>query len=94
MHPPEMKELAEDKPIRTAKIPKTLSVPVVQHIGAPCSVTVETGQSVSEGQIIAQTQAFVTAPVHAPVSGKVKKIDLSDSVYDKIIVKLRPKIEE
>jgi predicted nucleic acid-binding Zn finger protein len=26
--------------------------------------------------------------------GKVKRIDLSDSVYDKVIVKLRPNIEE
>jgi electron transport complex protein RnfC len=77
VHPPEMKELAEDKPIRPAKIPKTLSVPLVQHIGAPCRATVSVGETVREGQIIAQTQAFVTAPVHAPVSGKVKKIDMA-----------------
>jgi electron transport complex protein RnfC len=75
VHPPEMKELAEDSPIRKAEIPKNLTLPLVQHIGAPCKATVEVGQQVREGQVIGETQAFVTAPVHAPVSGKVKKIE-------------------
>ncbi len=75
LHPPEMKELAESSPIRKVEIPNTLTVPLVQHIGAPCKPTVEVGQQVKEGQIIGETQAFVTAPVHAPVSGKVKKIE-------------------
>lgn len=75
VHPPEMKEVAEDSPIRKAEIPKNLTLPLVQHIGAPCKATVEVGQQVREGQVIGETQAFVTAPVHAPVSGKVKKIE-------------------
>jgi electron transport complex protein RnfC len=75
VHPLEKKELAEEKPIQAAEIPKTLIVPLVQHIGAPCTPTVETGQTVKEGQIIGTAKAFVTAPVHAPVSGKVKKIE-------------------
>jgi electron transport complex protein RnfC len=75
VHPPEMKELAENSPITKAEVPSTLTVPLVQHIGAPCKATVEAGQSVQEGQVIGETQAFVTAPVHAPVCGKVKKIE-------------------
>ena len=75
VHPPEMKELAENSPIEKAELPKTLTVPLVQHIGAPCKATVEVGQQVKEGQVIGETEAFVTAPVHAPVSGKVKKIE-------------------
>ena len=75
VHPPEMKGLAEDSPIQKAEIPENLTVPLVQHIGAPCKATVEVGQQVREGQIIGETQAFVTAPVHAPLSGKVKKIE-------------------
>jgi len=75
VHPPEMKELAEDKPVQKAEIPSTLTVPLVQHIGAPCTATVEAGQTVKEGQVIGAAQAFVTAPVHAPIAGKVKKIE-------------------
>lgn len=75
VHPPEMKELAEEKPIQVAEIPKTIIVPLVQHIGAPCAPTVETGQTVKEGQVIGAAKAFVTAPVHAPIAGKVKKIE-------------------
>ena len=75
VHPLEMKELAEEKPIQVAEIPKAIIVPLVQHIGAPCAPTVETGQSVKEGQVIGSAKAFVTAPVHAPIAGKVKKIE-------------------
>jgi electron transport complex protein RnfC len=75
IHPPEMKGLAENKPVAKASVPKSLTVPLVQHIGAPCKATVEVGQQVKEGQVIGETQAFVTSPVHAPVAGKVKKIE-------------------
>ena len=75
VHPPEMKELAENQAVQKAPVPKSLTVPLVQHIGAPCKPTVEVGQQVKEGQIIGETQAFVTSPVHAPVAGKVKKIE-------------------
>jgi len=75
VHPPYRKELAMDRPVQAADIPETLVVPLVQHIGAPCAPTVEVGESVREGQLIGEAKAFVTAPVHSPVSGTVKKID-------------------
>ncbi len=75
VHPPYRKELAMDKPVQAADIPETLIVPLAQHIGAPCAPTVEVGESVREGQPIGEAKAFVTAPVHSPVSGTVKKID-------------------
>jgi electron transport complex protein RnfC len=70
-----MKEPSEDKPIQNIETPKSITVPLIQHIGAPCAATVEVGQAVKEGQVIGETKAFVTAPVHAPVAGKVKKIE-------------------
>ncbi len=75
VHPPYNKELAMDSPVRAADIPETLVVPLTQHIGAPCAPTVEVGESVKEGQLIGEAKAFVTAPVHSPVSGTVKKIE-------------------
>lgn len=75
VHPPYKKTLTGDKSIKPAGIPDLLSVPLLQHIGAPCEPVVKVGEEVSEGQLIGSSKAFVSAPVHAPVSGKVKKIE-------------------
>ncbi len=75
VHPPYKKELAKDRAIQVAAVSGELTVPMVQHIGAPCTPAVEVGAVVKEGQRIGEARAFVTAPVHAPVSGKVKRID-------------------
>ena len=47
-----------------------------QHIGAPCAAIVEKRDTVIAGQMIGKSDAFVSAPVHSPVSGKVKDIAL------------------
>jgi electron transport complex protein RnfC len=75
VHPPEEKELCKDVPIREAEIPETVIVPLVQHIGAPCEPTVSQGESVKAGQVVGKARGFVSVPVHAPVSGKVKRIE-------------------
>jgi len=51
-----------------------LIIPVSQHIGAPCEVLVAVGDQVMMGQKIAEAKSFVSAPIHASVSGKVTAI--------------------
>ena len=55
-------------------VPKTVEIIVAQHIGAPCLPTVKVGDEVKVGQIIADSDKFVSAPIHSSVSGKVKSI--------------------
>lgn len=74
IHPPEHK-LTEDKPITAAPIPDQVWVPLVQHIGAPAEPVVAKGDVVSVGQLLAKPKGFVSAAIHAPVSGKIAKID-------------------
>ncbi len=74
IHPPDRKEYSKEAALATPKPPKTLVIPLSQHIGAPCSATVEIGQEVKMGQVVGQAEAFVSAPVHSPVSGKVMAI--------------------
>ena len=50
-------------------------VPVSQHIGAPAKPVVERGQKVVTGQVIAARDSYVSANIHATVSGTVGKID-------------------
>ncbi len=80
VHPPEFKDLTSSSAIENLPPPDRVVVPLVQHIGAPCqpAVTEETelskGDEVRLGQKIGDVDAFVSAPVHAPVSGEVADI--------------------
>lgn len=55
--------------------PATVTILMSQHIGAPCVPKVKVGDEVKKGQVIGDSDAFVSAPIHASVSGKVTKID-------------------
>ncbi len=75
VHPYDGKELSKDKPI-TEYLPKgDLVYPLSQHIGAPAKPVVKAGELVLAGQMIAEAGGFVSAPIYASVSGKVKKIE-------------------
>ena len=56
-------------------IPKTVVIPMSMHIGAPAKPIVNVGDTVGVGQLIAEAGGFISSPVHASVSGTVKKID-------------------
>jgi electron transport complex protein RnfC len=76
VHPPENK-LSKDKKIEVLPLPKTVFIPVAQHIGAPSTPVVKKGDEVKVGQVIAQSSSFVSTNIHSSVSGKVKKVDFS-----------------
>ena len=75
IHPYDGKDLAKAQPIEEMPLPTELSVPLSQHIGAPCQPTVKVGDMVKRGQLIATSEAFMHADIHAPTSGKVAKIE-------------------
>ena len=62
------------KPIENAPAPAVAVVPLLQHAGAPCKPLVKIGERVLMGQKIGEADGYVSAAVHAPVSGKVKGI--------------------
>lgn len=68
----------ENKNTRRCRIeklppPACVSLPMSQHIGAPCTPCVKPGDTVFKGQVIGRP-AGLGCPVHASVSGKVKEI--------------------
>ena len=73
-HVPEMKHLSEKSPIAVGLRPKQVVIPLSQHTGAPCDPLVKVGDKVRFGQKIGDSQAYVSAPVHASVSGKVTAV--------------------
>ncbi|MCL2059845.1 MAG: electron transport complex subunit RsxC [Oscillospiraceae bacterium] len=55
-------------------VPRRVVIPMRQHIGAPCEPLVKRGDQVKVGQMIGDTGAYVSAPVHASVSGTVANV--------------------
>ncbi|MBL7967210.1 MAG: electron transport complex subunit RsxC [Prolixibacteraceae bacterium] len=74
VHPAENK-LSAQKAIEMLALPKTVFIPVGQHIGSPAEPVVQKGDRVKVGQLIAKSSGFVSANIHSSVSGTVKKIE-------------------
>lgn len=74
IHPHDNK-LSAGSSIQELAVPAEVKVPLAQHIGAPAQPVVAVGDEVKIGQLIAKAGGFVSANVHSPVSGKVKKIE-------------------
>ncbi len=73
VHPTPHKN-TRSKPIEVVAPQKEMIYPLLQHIGAICEPIVKVGDYVRMGQKIAESTAAVSAPIHATVSGTVKKI--------------------
>ena len=56
-------------------VPDKVVIPMKQHMGRECTPTVKLTDLVKVGQVIGDTDAFIGAPIHSSVSGKVTKID-------------------
>ncbi|WP_462322956.1 electron transport complex subunit RsxC, partial [Halochromatium sp.] len=75
VHLPEEKTLSNAKPVAAAPLPQQLVLPLQQHIGAPSRCLVSVGDKVLKGQLIAEPQGYISAPVHASSSGTVVAIE-------------------
>jgi len=71
VHPADHKEFARDAAVEVFPTPKKVTIPLVQHLGAPAEALVKTKQEVRMGEMIAKPAGFVSAAVHASISGKV-----------------------
>lgn len=76
IHPSGNKNYTEKKPLVEVNPPELLYFPLNQHIGAPLNPIVSVGDTVLRMQKIADSESFMSAPLHASVSGKVKDIGL------------------
>ncbi len=75
VHPHDSKHYSNSKPIVSAPLPSRVMVPLSQHIGSPSTPIVQIGDEVLAGQRIAEASGFVSIHHHAPISGKITKIE-------------------
>lgn len=73
VHAPHRKNTAECETV-LMPIPRTIIVPMQQQLGAPCIPTVKVGDTVEVGQVIADSSAPISAPIHSGISGTVKEL--------------------
>ncbi|MCL1993027.1 MAG: electron transport complex subunit RsxC [Spirochaetes bacterium] len=92
IHPNEAKQVTENIPIKAVfPLAKSeLVYPLQQHLGAPCEPIVEVGQKVLIGEKIADSSAFISAPIHTSISGVIKEIrphlTVSGTIVNSIII--------
>lgn len=77
IHPEPHKEATAGRPIETLAAPQVVQIPMSMHIGVPAVPLVNVGDHVKLGQKIGDTDAFVSVPVHASVSGEVKSVGMA-----------------
>jgi electron transport complex protein RnfC len=70
-HVPHRKNTAGVMPMRMPP-PAEVLIPMVMHIGAAAKPLVSEGEPVFVGQKIAEAGGYVSAPIHASISGYVK----------------------
>lgn len=74
IHPDDNKSHTNKKPIKYVLPGDIVTLLMQQHIGAPATPIVKKGDHVLLGQKIGEQNGFISAPIHATVSGTVKDI--------------------
>jgi len=74
IYPPYFKELSRNNPIKRLEPPPEVIIPLVQNIGAHARAVVKAGDEVKIGTLIGNSEKFISACIHASVSGRVKAI--------------------
>ena len=88
MHLDHQKNTAECETV-IMPTPKTVYIPLAQHIGAPANPVVKKGDSVFVGTLIGEAGGFVSAPVHSSISGTVadvKELTIGNGTLQKYII--------
>jgi electron transport complex protein RnfC len=74
VHPPDSKELTAHLPIRRMPFPDEVVLPLRQHAGRPAKLLVAKGDRVERGDKIAESDGWVSVPIHSSAAGRVTDI--------------------
>jgi len=78
----------------TLRIPEKVIISMSQHGGVPCRPTVEVGETVKTGQLIGDSDAVMSAPIHSSVTGTVTEkmtlINKFGKVHEALVIESSP----
>ncbi|HAS6020048.1 TPA: electron transport complex subunit RsxC [Vibrio vulnificus] len=75
VHPAENKRQSNQQPLVHAALANEVVLPLKQHIGKPGNILVNVGDHVLKGQLLTQSNAGFTLPIHASTSGTITAIE-------------------
>ncbi|EHH0846629.1 electron transport complex subunit RsxC [Vibrio vulnificus] len=75
VHPAENKRQSNQQPLVHAALANEIVLPLKQHIGKPGNILVNVGDHVLKGQLLTQSNAGFTLPIHASTSGSITSIE-------------------
>ena len=97
VHPDDGKEYSRDATLTVYEPKGELVFPVSQHIGKPAKVAVSVGDAVLAGQLLAESDGYVSSNIHCSCSGTVKAIEkrrtLMGSLAECVVVENDGKFE-
>ncbi|MBN8122234.1 electron transport complex subunit RsxC [Vibrio vulnificus] len=76
VHPAENKRQSNQQPLVHAALANEIVLPLKQHIGKPGNILVNVGDHVLKGQLLTQSNAGFTLPIHASTSGTITAIEI------------------
>ncbi|WP_027338880.1 electron transport complex subunit RsxC [Halonatronum saccharophilum] len=86
IHPKYNKDLTNSKPLEKANLPKEVTLYLDQHIGSPAKAIVEAGDKVKLGDKVGESTGFISANLHASISGEITAIE---ERRDSIVIKIK-----
>lgn len=94
VHPEERKELTSGRLIERMPFPDEVVLPLSQHLGGPSRPIVKPGETVYRGQVIAEASGFVSVPLHASLTGRVRSVEKrphpSGRLEDAVVIERDP----
>ncbi len=94
VHPEDFKHLTRDLALERLPFPDQVLLPVSQHLGGPSIPTVRPGDHVYRGQQIGDASGFVSSPMHASITGRVKEVELhhhpSGNMTEAVVIEKDP----
>ena len=75
VHPDGHKELSRESRLQPFDPKGEMVFPLSMHIGKPARPVVKKNDEVKVGQLLAEADGFISAPIHSSCSGKVKAIE-------------------
>jgi len=80
VHPTEEKHVTENTAFELYQPKSQIILPLTQHLGKQAKPKVKKGSVVVQGELIAEADGFISAPIHSSVCGTVASIGKLDTV--------------
>lgn len=80
VHPAEEKYLTENSAFEIFQPKSQIILPLAQHLGKQAKPKVKKGSVVVQGELVAEADGFISAPIHSSVCGTVASIGKLDTV--------------